>query len=454
MSDKPSSNRKGRPRESGSFQWRSFFHQSTTPIFVLGKGRRLRFANGAWEKLTNLKLADALGMVFSSRRHSTPLAAALAPTPEAEAGNPDRVRRTAPTGRSGPPWWDVTFAPLAGTEGPIGIVGFIVVVGEVVSSVVRKMPPFVAALREQHAQAFTVDRLSGKSPAAARFAKQVRHAADSRAPVWLVGEAGSGKETAARVIHHTGPGREKAFFGLACAGLQPYLIESLLFGHGGLADTGQIGTIYLKDPAALPRDLQQRIADLVTEVKPGAPRLISGSTRPAGEDSATGKLIPEFQSELSVLEIRVPSLRDRLVDLPKLVAHFVPGSRVDPTVLEILHLHGWPDNLRELSDTLSTAADTAEGGTIKKEHLPRELRVRAGLEAAPAKPKPLALDPLLEAVEKRLIAVAMNRSQGNATKAAEMLGIFRTRLARRLEALGLDKTLTSPKEGKGEGEPR
>src|SRR5437867_4687928 len=104
MAESPEPNRKGRPRGSGSFAWRAFFQQSATPVFVLGKGRRLRFANAAWEKLTGVKLADALGMVCSARRHSSPLAAALAPTPEAQAGKPDRARRPAPGSRHGHHW--------------------------------------------------------------------------------------------------------------------------------------------------------------------------------------------------------------------------------------------------------------------------------------------------------------------------------------------------------------
>jgi transcriptional regulator with PAS, ATPase and Fis domain len=439
MSDSSSSHKKGRPRGPGSFPWRAFFQQSTTPIFVLGKGRRLRFANTAWEKLTGLKLTDALGMVCSRRRHSTPLAAALAPTPEAEAGKPDRARRAAPTGRSGPPWWDVTFTPLAGTDEPVGIVGFITVVGESAPAAVRKVPPSVGALRDEHARAFTLELFSGDAPIIERFARQIRFAAESLAPVWLVGEAGSGKETAARVIHHTGPRRDKAFFGIVCGGLQPYLIESLLFGHGGLAGTGHIGTIYLKNPSLLPPDLQHKLADFLCETKPGTPRLICGSTSTSVGEAAAGKLIPEFQSELAVLELHVPPLRERLVDLPQLVAHFLSDIAVDPAAIDILHSHSWSGNLRELSEVLRDASSAAAGGAIKKEHLPHDMRVRAGIESPPAKPKPLTLDPLLEAVERRLIALAMSRSQGNATKAAEMLGIFRTRLSRRLEALGFKR---------------
>src|SRR5436190_193244 len=154
--------KKGRPKGSETFtSWRTFFQETTTPVYVLGKGRRLRFANAAWEKLTGLKLADALGMVCSARR-------------------------------------------------------------------------------------------GGSSPASRRLLGQLRHAANSSAPVWLVGEPGSGKETAARVIHHAGPRRNSGFVGLDCAGLQPYLVESLLFGHGGVLGA-PVGTLYLKDPVTLPR---------------------------------------------------------------------------------------------------------------------------------------------------------------------------------------------------------
>lgn len=457
MSDSPPSKSKGRPRGSGSFAWRAFFQQSTTPIYVLGKGRRLRFANAAWEKLTGLKLADALGMVCSTRRHGTPLAAALAPSPEAEAGKSDRVRRIAPTGRSGPPWWDVSFTPLAGNEGLIGIVGHVAVVGEAVATVVRKMPPYVPALRDRQAARFSLDLFAGRSPSVMRFQGQLRHAAGSRAPLWIMGEPGSGKETAARAIHHASAERNKAFVGLACSGLQPYLIESLLFGHGGLMGGELVGTLYLKDPAALPRDLQQRFVELFGDPQPGAPRLICGSYRPAVEDVAAGKLLPAFHVALSVIELRVPPLRERLADLPRLAAHFLDdrttsegddskndparentGRGPSPSLTAVLEAQAWPGNLRELAGVLADAAESAGEGPIRAEHLPRMLRERAGLESPVPKPKAIQLDSLLEAVERRLIAQAMARSQGSATRAAELLGMLRSRLGRRLEALGMN----------------
>lgn len=442
MAEHSKPNRKGRPRGSGSFPWRSFFQQTTTPLYVLGKGRRLRFANAAWEKLTGVKLADAIGMVCSTRRHSSLLAAALAPTPEAEAGKPDRSRRPAPIARSGPPWWDITFAPLAVEEGQFGIVGFITVVGEA-TPVARKVPPSIGALREKNAGHFTLDRFAGTSPAIVRFAAQLRHAATSTAPVWLVGEPGSGKETAARVIHHAGPHRDRAFVAFDCAGLQPYLIESVLFGHGGLLAGEHVGTLYLRAPDALPRDMQQRLADVCGEAN--APRLISGSLNPAAKDVAGQKLVPEFHTALAVLELLVPPLRNRLPDLGRLAAEFLPGVTIEPAVFALLRGQPWKSNLRELAEVLTDAATVAKGPVLKVEHLPHEMRVRAGLEPLAVPPKPLTIDPILEAVEKRVIQLAMRKANGNQTRAAELLGVFRARLGRRLEAL----KLIEPPPGEG-----
>jgi len=438
MAEPGEPNRKGRPRGSGSFAWRAFFQQSTTPIFVLGKARRLRYANAACETLLGMKLADALGMVCSERRHSSPLAAALAPTPEAQAGKPDKVRRAAPTGRSGPPWWDISFMPLSGEGGLIGIVGYITVVGEAIPIAARRVPVSITTLREKHAGHFSFDLFAGTSAASVRFLGQLRHAAESTAPLWVVGERGSGKETAARVIHHNGKRRNAAFVGLDCAGLQPYLLESLLFGHGGLLGTEHVGTLYLKDPAALPRDLQQRLAELFIQNAPGTPRLISGSMRPSSELVGEGKLVPSFHTALSVLEITVPSLRDRFAELPRFVSHFLPAVVVESAVLDVLRVQTWPGNLRELSDTLAEAATLAADGPVKVEHLPRELRVRAGL-APSVQSKPLPLDAILEAVEKRLIRLAMRKTNNHQGKASELLGVFRARLGRRLEALGVVK---------------
>jgi transcriptional regulator with PAS, ATPase and Fis domain len=427
---------KGRPRGSSGFGWRAFFQHSQTPVFVVGKGRRLRFANTAWEKLTGVPLSEALGMACSARRAGSALQATLAPTPEAMAGRADRARRPAPPAKNGPPWWDITFVPLAGESGIFGVVGFIQVFGEPVPAAAKRVPASVAELRAARAAHFSFDLLESPALATAHFVSQARLAAQVYAPLWLVGERGSGKETAARAIHHSGPNRERAFVSVDCAGLQPYLIESALFGLGGVAASERVGTLYLKEPTALPRDLQQKLADHVAE-HPQL-RLACGSEHTAAHAVSTGALVPVFQTALSALELRVPPLRDRLDDLPRLAARMVPNRALDSAALVVLQAHTWPGNLRELADVLRDAAARAPDGPILREHLPLVMRVKADApRAAPA--KPLELDAILEAVEKRLIALALAKCNQNQTDAAALLGVFRTRLSRRIEALGLQQ---------------
>ena len=98
-----------------------------------------------------------------------------------------------------------------------------------------------------------MDRLfPGDAPATRRLRAQAELAARSLAPVWLTGPPGAGKETLARAIHYHGTTRELGFAGIDCAGPEPYLVRSLLFGHNGLAETGRVGTIYLKSAGGAP----------------------------------------------------------------------------------------------------------------------------------------------------------------------------------------------------------
>jgi DNA-binding NtrC family response regulator len=330
-----------------------------------------------------------------------------------------------------------------------GIVGFVSVVGEPVPAAARKVPASVAALRDGHAKHFGPELLAGEALASARLLAQVRLAAEVAAPVWIVGEPGTGKETAARVIHSLGPLRDRAFVAVDCQGLQPYLIESLLFGHGGLGGSDRVGTVYLKEPAALPRDLQQRLADHFTE-RPG-PRLVCGSFRTAQEAVAAGALVPVYQAALSALEVRTPPLRERLDDLARLAARIVPDHPIDPAVLPVLRAHKWPGNLRELVDVLTGAAAVVPAGPLLREHLPLELRVRTDApRAQPAKAR--SLDAILEAVEKRLIQLALKKANNHQTEAAEALGIYRDRLWRRLPALGIPVPPQPPKPRKKQEE--
>ncbi|QEL15977.1 sigma 54-interacting transcriptional regulator [Limnoglobus roseus] len=415
-------------------RWSSLLQNSAKPLFVLYRTRRVRFVNAAWEQLTRTSAADAIGRACVRSGKIEPLFRTLAPPPEAIAGQVARVRRAVPPAKGGPPWWDVTFLPLTSADGAHGFLGVIDLVQPQPAVPAKKLPAVVADVREKHAAAFTFDLFASAAPTGERLLGQLRLAAQTGVPVWIVGEPGAGKETAARVIHHHSAHRERAFVACDGRGLQPYLIDSILFGHGGLAGSGKVGTLLLKSPAALPRDLQQRLADWL-RAGPHPPRLICTSAHDAATDVKAGTLRGEFQTEFSVLELRVPPLRDRADDLPRILAA-LPAT-VSPEALAVLQVHAWPGNVRELIATVTDAADRAGGEAVGVAHLPRYLRERAMLAANPAPPaqKKWNLDDLLTAVEKRLIELALRKADGNQTEAAALLGIFRTRLGRRIEAL-------------------
>lgn len=419
-------------------RWPALFHDNTRPLFVLNRARRLRFVNTAWEKLTGEAAADVLGKACLRKGPTEPLFRALAPPPELSEKQVAVVRRPAPPQQNGPPWWDVTFVKLSEVGGGSGFLGLIDVIAPAPGQPAKTVSPHLGSLRKRHAEAYSFDLFAGASLKAELFLNRLRHASASTAPVWLQGEPGSGKETAARVIHHNSPKREQPFVAIRSAGLQPYLIEALLFGAAGLALGNRIGTLFLDHPANLPRDMQQKLSDwLLHSAAP--PRLISVSLNPPQHDVAAGILRPEFASELAVLELSPLPLRERFDDLPAIVerqlASLGKSLSLSDEAEKVLRGHLWPGNLSELRDALAAVTDTS--GTLQAAQLPRYLREKSLLtEIAPRTPRP-SLDAMLEAVEKRLIQHTLAECGGNQTETAQRLGIHRARLIRRLDALGL-----------------
>lgn len=416
------------------FAWRTLFARSASAVFVVGGNRRLRYANPAWERATSTPFAPVRGMRISPRLSASDLSNTLAPTPEAWAGQLATVRRAAPGHADGPPWWDLTFLPLLGARDArvLAVVGMLTVVGHAPSLPRVKVPEAVAAVRAGHASFYSFERIGGPSPVTERLLSQVRAAAIGEMPVWLTGEPGSGKETVARVIHHNGPRRERAFVGLVCGGLQPYLIDGLLFGKGGAAGGRVVGTLFLKNPHDLPPATQEKILNWCDSA--AGPRLVCAATSTAAELVTAGKLARPFHTRYAAFDIAVPPLRSRLDDLPRLIDRLgVP--RPSGEVLAMLKAYSWPGNLREFAEVLAKA----DGQPLTKEHLPRVIRERHLIASAPPPTQhpPPTLDEILTAVEKRLIIVALGEAEGNQTLAAERLGIPRGRLVRRMTEYGI-----------------
>jgi PAS domain S-box-containing protein len=430
------------PPESGTaaeFRWQTFFQHADEPIFLVNRRRRLLFANRAWEACTGLRLADVRGRACrrtASRDREEQVLAALAPPADALDGRPCHVRRRAAAG--GGAWWQIGFFPLRRADGLLGILGRITVLrpaGEAAFT----LPEKLMALRDRHAGPYDLDGLVGTQPAVQRLRAQARLAAQTRVPVALVGEAGTGQHWLARAIHHAGADRQKYFATLDCARLPAPALEDVLFGPR--TSRLSLGAIYLRDPAGLPRELQERLADGLRDENADGPRLFAGFTTDPHHEVKAGRLLEALHCRLTALTIPVPPLRERLADLAwwidvllararELHGHGVRGASAEAEA--VLQAHAWPGNVRELAGVLLAAAGRAKGEQLDAADLPFHLR-------HPPLPgeKAFPLDRLLEEAERRLIVAALTLARNNRTKAAELLQIWRPRLLRRMEHFGL-----------------
>ena len=421
--------------------WTALFQQTSGAIFLLNPRRRIRYVNRAFEKLAHTKADLVLHEYCHPRKIQKDLPATrgallqtLAPPAEVFAGRVVRVRRPVPPAKLGPPWWEITFLPLREGDKTLAILGVIEPIGQLASTAHGKgLPESLIALRQSAIERFPLSLFAGERPEQRRLHAQAELAANSHAPVWIIGGPGTGKETLARAIHYHGITRELAFTTIDCAGLQPYLIRSLLAGHNGLVETGRIGTLYLKEPEALPLDLQTEIIEW-GELLEGECRIVVGTTGAAGISN-------DFRAVFGIVEIQLPNLAEQVEDLPRLVANLTE-SEIACDVLDLLSNHPWPGNLGEFRDVIASAARRSNRSRIEISHLAHALRLSATHAKAAAnivKPPPAPkLDDVLEQVERRMIAQALRKTKGDQTAAAELLGIFRNRLIRRIKALGIN----------------
>jgi PAS domain S-box-containing protein len=453
------------------FRWQALFQRAREPLFLLNRQRRILFVNRAWEELTGVSAAEARGRRVGHRRKPATLpldealAHALTPPLEVLQGRPARARRLAPGGaRLG--WWDVEFFPLRGDDGLLAIVGKVhaVTADADPARPSGPLPEKLVALREGLRQRYNLELFDSELPAVRRVAEQIRLAMKTRVPVLIVGAPGTGKYTVARTLHHSAPTdvesapAEQAFAALDC-GLPLAALEETLFAPHGLTRRPEIGTIYLKEPGRLPRELQARLVELLDESSepaagaPPRPRWVAGCLCDPAEDVRAGRLLEDLHCRLGTVVITLPSLQERRGDLFALTERLLRRARSDgdgvahrPTSLtgeawEVLEHYPWPGNLRELYTVLTGAAQRATGAHIEAADLPAYVRLAVRLDALPPPPpeRALPLDELLQEAERRLIALALRLARGNRSRAAEILAVWRPRLQRRMEALGLDQ---------------
>ena len=307
-------------------------------------------------------------------------------------------------------------------------------------------------------------KLIGRTAPMLEVYKQVAHAADSSAPVLIVGESGAGKELVARAIHEHGARAREPFVAINCGAIADTLIESELFGHqrgsftGAVADHKGVfeqagkGTVLLDEIGDTTPALQVRLLRVLEEgeVRPvGAnrslkvsARVIAATNAPLEQAVTDGRFRQDLYFRLSVVVIRVPPLRDRRADIPLLIGSFLEDACVragkkkvlSADALESLMRHTWPGNVRELRNTIERLVVSSRGSVIEA---PGPLDTTLSM-LAPHDDQAFASLTTLDDLERRYLLHVLEAAKGNRTRAAEILGIDRRTLYRMAERFGIE----------------
>lgn len=339
----------------------------------------------------------------------------------------------------------------------------------------------VKRLHERLDEKFNFEHIVGNSGKLREVLDRVRLVAQSKATILVEGESGTGKELIAQAIHQASPRSRAPFVAVHCAALSENLLESEIFGHERGAFTGAIerrvgrfeaadgGTLFLDEigeisastQVKLLRFLETKTIERVGGSKPLEldVRLVAATNRNLEQMVREGKFREDLYFRLNVVRLPMPPLRERPDDIPLLLSHFirqfstenqVQPLSIEPGALRTLQTYGWPGNIRELRNFAENAVVLHRGGKLSEYDLDaryRSLSANAPLyvPAAAGTPAPAAhsavvqpasasapLSLSVEENEKRLLREALLKARGNRTRAAELMGISRRTLHRKL----------------------
>ncbi len=313
-------------------------------------------------------------------------------------------------------------------------------------------------LKKELGEAVIFDRMIGTSADMRRLLELIKKVAPSRASVLITGESGVGKELVADALHSLSGRREKSFVKVHCAALSETLLESELFGHekgaftgadsmkkgrfelahGGTIFLDEIGEINQTTQIKLLRVLQERTFERVggEETIEVDVRVVAATNRNIEEEVKTGRFREDLYYRLNVVRLQVPPLRERKDDIPLLMDSFLKrfSEENSKSILgfenrarQALYRYGWPGNIRELQNCIESAVVMCSGKEISLEDLPPTISRFSG-EGSISIPMGLSLDD----AEKIIIKENLAFNNGNKTKTAEILGIERKTLAKKI----------------------
>lgn len=337
----------------------------------------------------------------------------------------------------------------------------------------------VRQLHERLDEKFNFEGIVGNSPKLHEVIERVKLVAPSKATILIEGESGTGKELIAQAIHQASPRNRGPFIAVHCAALSESLLESEIFGHergaftganerrigrfeaadGGTLFLDEIGEISASTQVKLLRFLETKSIERVGGSKPIAldVRLVAATNRSLEGLVRVGKFREDLFFRLNVVRITMPPLRERVEDIPLLLNHYVQvfseenkvaPIAIEPGAIRYLERYPWPGNIRELRNFTENAVVLHRGGKVTEFDLEPKFRgevpaLPAGSSTLASTPAPLSLPPpaapasapgslSVEENEKRLLREALVKARGNRTRAAELMGISRRTLHRKL----------------------
>ena len=332
-------------------------------------------------------------------------------------------------------------------------------------------------LRDELSSRFESKMLLGESPSLADVRRQIARIAQVKTTVLISGESGTGKELVARAIHETSPRASMPFVAVNCGAIPGELMESELFGHAkgaftdahrskrGLFAEADGGTLFLDEVGELPLTLQVKLLRVLQEeeVRPVGDnrtekvdvRVVAATVRDLHRDVGAGRFREDLYYRLNVVNLALPPLRAREGDVLGLARHFIarfnhrlnrkpPVRGLTPGAEEALAQYAWPGNVRELENAIERAMVLCDGELLDENSLPEKVFARRGAAAAAPSGAPmgagadLSLKRVFRELEERFIKLALRRTQGNRTHAAEILEISHRSLLYKLKEYGID----------------
>ncbi len=321
------------------------------------------------------------------------------------------------------------------------------------------------SLKQQLSTKFGVENIIGESPQIRETLEIVKQVAPTRASVLILGESGTGKELIAKAIHNLSPRAKQPLVSVHCAGLPITLLESELFGHEKGAFTGaherrigrveqaQNGTLFLDEIGEIELSMQVKLLRFLGErtfERLGSNKTLTADVRVVAATNKNledlvkaGKFREDLYFRLKVVEITLPPLRQRIMDVPLLAHAFLREfakengknvSDISPEAMEALMNYSWPGNIRELRTTIEHAVVLSRADKIALRDLPQNVRIGESKLSANVADAPMTV----EEAEKQLIIRALKESNGNRTEAAQRIGMSRRTLHRKLHLYHLE----------------